>query len=64
MGLLILTDALFTNTPTGIKISLYAENSTVMLVHNIGFFNAKDAIVDTVASNTLIAGGNELFINN
>ena len=35
-----------------------------MLVQNTGLFNFKDAIVDTVVSNTLIAGGNEVFVDN
>ncbi|KAL2844510.1 pectate lyase superfamily protein-domain-containing protein [Aspergillus pseudoustus] len=44
--------------------SLYAKNSTALLVQNTGFFNVKDAIVDDVLSQTLVAGGDEVFIDN
>ncbi|KAL6229265.1 hypothetical protein BDW75DRAFT_249917 [Aspergillus navahoensis] len=64
VGSLILTDALIANTPSGIVTSLYAENSTSLLVQNTGFFNVKDAIVDEVLSKTLVAGGDEVFLDN
>ncbi|KAL4756197.1 pectin lyase-like protein [Aspergillus foveolatus] len=64
VGSLLLTDAVIANTPTGILSSLYAENSTALLVQNTGFFNVKDAIVDDVLSQTLVAGGDEVFIDN
>jgi hypothetical protein len=64
VGSLILTDTLIANTPTGIITSLYAENSTALLVQNTGFFNVKDAIVDSVIPKTLVAGGNQVFIDN
>ncbi|GIJ91455.1 hypothetical protein Asppvi_010421 [Aspergillus pseudoviridinutans] len=64
VGSLIVTDALIANTPTGIVTSLYAENSTALLVQNTGFFNVQNAIVDNVVSKTLVAGGNEVFIDN
>lgn len=64
VGSLVVTDALIANTPTGIVTSLYAENSTALLVQNTGFFNVQDAIVDDVLSKTLVAGGNEVFVDN
>jgi hypothetical protein len=64
VGSLLLTDALIANTPTGILSSLYAENSTALLVQNTGFFNVEKAIVDDVLSKTLVAGGDEVFIDN
>jgi hypothetical protein len=59
-----LTDALIANTPTGIVTSLYTENSTSFLVQNTGFFNIKNAIIDNVVSKTLVAGGDEVFLDN
>ncbi|KAL6234521.1 hypothetical protein BDW75DRAFT_241027 [Aspergillus navahoensis] len=64
VGSLILTDALIANTPAGIITSLHAENSTALLVQNTGFSNVKDAIVDQVLSKTLVAGGDEVFLDN
>ncbi|OKP14303.1 hypothetical protein PENSUB_14082 [Penicillium subrubescens] len=64
VGSLLLTDALIANTPTGIVTSLYTENSTSFLVQNTGFFNIKNAIIDNVVSKTLVAGGDEVFLDN
>ncbi|KAL4769204.1 pectate lyase superfamily protein-domain-containing protein [Aspergillus nidulans var. acristatus] len=64
VGSLILTDILIANQPTGIVTSLHAENLTALLVQNTGFFNVKDAIVDQVLSKTLVAGGDEVFLDN
>ncbi|KAL4861530.1 pectate lyase superfamily protein-domain-containing protein [Aspergillus spectabilis] len=64
VGSLLLTDVLISNTPTGILSSLYAENSTALLVRNTGFFNVENAIIDDVLSKTLVAGGDEVFIDN
>jgi hypothetical protein len=64
VGSLLLTNALITNTPTGILSSLYAENSTTLLVQNTGFFNVGNAIVNNILSKTLVAGGDKVFINN
>ncbi|KAL3483769.1 pectate lyase superfamily protein-domain-containing protein [Aspergillus germanicus] len=64
VGSLLLTDVPIANTPTGILSSLYAENSTALLVQNTGFFNVENAIVDDVLSKTLVAGGDEVFIDN
>lgn len=64
VGSLIVADSLIANTPTGIVTSLYAENSTALLVQNTGFFNVKDAVVDDVLPKTLVPGGNEVFLYN
>lgn len=64
VGSLIVADSLIANTPTGIVTSLYDENSTALLVQNTGFFNVKDAVVDDVLPKTLVAGGNEVFLDN
>lgn len=57
-------DAIIANTPTGIETSMFAENSTSLLLQNVGFFNVKDSITDVVLSKVLLAGGNEVFIDN
>ncbi|KAL5042121.1 hypothetical protein BDW71DRAFT_217250 [Aspergillus fruticulosus] len=61
VGSLILTDAIIANTPNGIITSLHAENSTSLLLHNVGFFNVETAVVDSVKNQVLLAGGNEVL---
>jgi hypothetical protein len=61
VGSLVLTDAIIANTPNGIVTSLYAENSTSLLLQNVGFFNVETAVVDSVKNQILLAGGNEVL---
>jgi hypothetical protein len=56
-------DAIIANTPTGIRISLYADDSSAVLLQNVGFFNVKDAIVAETRTAPLLAGGNEFLID-
>lgn len=62
VGSYILVDAIIANTPTGIRTSLYADNSTAVLLQNVGFFNVKDAIVADTRTEPLLAGGNEVLV--
>jgi hypothetical protein len=64
VGSLLLTNAIIANTLTGILSLLYAENSTALLVQNTSFFNVEKVIVNNTLSKTLVAGGDEVFINN
>ncbi|CAG8018440.1 unnamed protein product [Penicillium nalgiovense] len=61
VGSLVLADAIIANTPNGIITSLYAENSTSLLLKNVGFFNVKTAITDDVKNQVLLAGGDEVL---
>ncbi|KAK7423089.1 hypothetical protein QQZ08_009256 [Neonectria magnoliae] len=63
VGSLILANTIIANTPNGIVTSLHAENSTSFLLQNVGFFNVETAVADSVAQKTLIAGGNEVYID-
>ncbi|CAG8407763.1 unnamed protein product [Penicillium salamii] len=63
VGSYILVDAIIANTPTGILTSLYADNSTALLLQNVGFFNVKDAIVSDTSTKPLLAGGNEVLVS-
>jgi hypothetical protein len=64
VGLFLLVNEIIANTPTGIVTSLYAENSTLMLLQNVGFFNVESAVTDSVVSRVLMAGGNKVLVNN
>ncbi|KAL4962958.1 pectin lyase-like protein [Aspergillus stella-maris] len=64
VGSFLLVDAIIANTPKGIVTSLHAENSTSMLLQNVGFFNVKTSITDSVLSRVLLEGGDEVFANN
>jgi hypothetical protein len=57
VGSLVLADVIIANTPTGIITSLYGENSTSLLLQNIGFFNVQSAVVDDVKGKALLNGG-------
>ncbi|RHZ48193.1 uncharacterized protein CDV56_102104 [Aspergillus thermomutatus] len=61
VGSLILADAIIANTPNGIVTSLHTENSTSLLLQNVGFFNVKTAVVDSVRNQVLLPGGNEVL---
>lgn len=63
MGSLILTYAIIANTPQGIVTSLYQENSTSLLIQNVGFFNVRDSITDDVSSKVLLAGGDSILVD-
>ncbi|KAK6697604.1 hypothetical protein SNK04_013857 [Fusarium graminearum] len=57
LGSLILSDTIIANTPNGIITSLHAENSTSFLLQNVGFFNVRTAVTDSIQKKTLLAGG-------
>ncbi|KAF7180792.1 hypothetical protein CNMCM7691_010083 [Aspergillus felis] len=61
VGSLILADVIIANTLNGIVISLHMENSTSLLLQNVGFFNVKTAVVDSVKNQVLLPGGNEVL---
>ncbi|KAJ5869330.1 hypothetical protein N7455_004271 [Penicillium solitum] len=61
VGSLILADAIIANTPNGIVTSLHAENSTSLLLQNVGFFNVKTAVIDSAKNKILLAGGDEVL---
>jgi hypothetical protein len=54
VGSLILVDSLIANTVNGIITSLLKENSTSLLLQNVGFFNVKTAVQDSVSKKILI----------
>ena len=60
VGSLVLADVVIANTPTGIITSLYGENSTSLLLQNIGFFNVQSAVVDDVEGTALLDGGDAI----
>ncbi|KAJ6007783.1 hypothetical protein N7540_011759 [Penicillium herquei] len=61
VGSLILTDAIIANTPNGIITSFHAENSTSLLLQNVGFFNVETAVIDSIEDKILLAGGDEVL---
>ncbi|KAH8672181.1 LysM domain protein [Ilyonectria robusta] len=63
VGSLMLADAIIANTPNGIVTSLHAENSTSLLLQNVGFFNVKTDVADSVAQKTLLPGGDEVYVD-
>jgi hypothetical protein len=63
VGSYVLVDSIIANTPTGVLTSLYKENSTAILLQNVGFFNVQKAIIADTASEPLLAGGNEVMID-
>ena len=63
MGSIILTDAIIANTPQGVVTSLFKENSTSLLLQNVGFFNVKTAVVDDASQKTLLPGGTEVLVD-
>ncbi|KAM6526030.1 hypothetical protein FSOLCH5_002161 [Fusarium solani] len=63
VGSIILMDSLIANTQNGIVTSLHAENSTSLLVQNVGFFNVKTAITDSFKDRVLLDGGNEVHVD-
>ncbi|XP_014555283.1 carbohydrate-binding module family 50 protein [Bipolaris victoriae FI3] len=62
VGSLVLVDAIIANTPTGIVTTLFKENSTSLLLQNVGFFNTKTAVYEESAKKDLLAGGNEVKV--
>ncbi|OOQ86762.1 hypothetical protein PEBR_19895 [Penicillium brasilianum] len=46
VGAYILVDAIIANTPTGILTSSYQDNSTAVLLQNVGFFNIQKSYVN------------------
>ncbi|RHZ63004.1 hypothetical protein CDV55_105196 [Aspergillus turcosus] len=63
VGSLVLVDAVIANTPTGITTTLYNENSTALLLQNVGFYNTQNAILDNSSNQALIPGGNQTIID-
>ncbi|OBT84881.1 hypothetical protein VE02_05927 [Pseudogymnoascus sp. 03VT05] len=64
VGSLILVDSIIANTPKGIVTTLFADNSTSFLLQNVGFFNTVTAITDDTTGKVLLAGGNEVVVDN
>ncbi|KAJ5613709.1 hypothetical protein N7528_007363 [Penicillium herquei] len=62
VGSFVLVDAIIANTPTGIITTLESENSTALLLQNVGFYNTQTAILDNTAGKTLIAGGDQTIL--
>jgi hypothetical protein len=62
VGSLVLVDAIIANTPTGIVTTLFKENSTSLLLQNVGFFNTKTAVYEEAAKKDLLAGGDEVKV--
>jgi hypothetical protein len=63
VGSLILVDSLIANTVNGIITSLLKENSTSLLLQNVGFFNVKTAVQDSVSKKILIKGGDQQVVD-
>ncbi|KAK2750071.1 hypothetical protein FQN57_004563 [Myotisia sp. PD_48] len=63
VGSLILVDSEIYNTPNAIVTSLYAENSTSLLVQNVIFTNVQTAIMDIITGDILMAGGDTVSVN-
>ena len=63
VGSLILVDSLIVNTVNGIITSLLKENSTSLLLQNVGFFNVSTAVQDSVSNKTLINGGDRQVVD-
>lgn len=62
VGSLVLVDAIIINTPTGIVTNLYKENSTSLLLSNVGFVNVKDAVVEDSPHQVLLPGGDSVKV--
>ncbi|KAG9251359.1 pectate lyase superfamily protein-domain-containing protein [Emericellopsis atlantica] len=62
VGSLVLLDSIIANTPKGIVTTLVNENSTSLLVQNVGFFNTEAAIVDESVSTPLLDGGDQVVV--
>lgn len=58
-----MVDAVIANTPTGIVTTLYNENSTALLLQNVGFYNTEDSILDNNLNQALIPGANEHILD-
>ncbi|KAJ5231283.1 uncharacterized protein N7469_005871, partial [Penicillium citrinum] len=56
-------DAIIANTATGILTSSYQDNSTAVLLQNVGFFNVQKAIVADTRTEPLLAGGDEVMLD-
>ncbi|KAF3386940.1 Glucan 1,3-beta-glucosidase [Penicillium rolfsii] len=63
VGSFVLVDAIIANTPTGITTTLYGENSTALLLQNVGFYNTQNAIYDQGAGKALIPGGDQTILD-
>jgi hypothetical protein len=63
VGAYILVDAIIANTATGILTSSYQDNSTAVLLQNVGFFNVQKAIVADTRTEPLLAGGDEVMLD-
>ncbi|KAL3954473.1 hypothetical protein ACCO45_010036 [Purpureocillium lilacinum] len=64
VGSLVLVDSIIANTKKGIVTTLMSENSTALLVQNVGFFNTEVAISDSSSSNPLLPGGDQVVVEN
>ncbi|KAI3194501.1 CAZyme family GH55 [Penicillium roqueforti] len=63
VGSFVLVDSLIANTATGIVTTLYNENSTALLLQNVGFYNTQTAILDNNVNKALIPGGDQTILD-
>lgn len=59
----MLVDAHISRCTTGIETSLFAQNSTSLLLQNVAFLSVGTSVLDNVAGQTLIAGGSSVLID-
>ncbi|OBT56198.1 hypothetical protein VE04_02872 [Pseudogymnoascus sp. 24MN13] len=62
VGSLVLIDAIIANTYVGITTSLFQENSTALLLQNVGFFGVNAAVYEEATLQTILAGGDEVTL--
>jgi hypothetical protein len=60
---MVLVDAYIYGCTTGIETSLFSQNSTLLLLQNVGFYTVTNAVVDNVLGSTLIVGGSSVLID-
>lgn len=60
---MVLVDAHISRCTTGIETSLFAQNSTSLLLQNVAFLSVGTSVLDNVAGQTLIAGGSSVLID-
>ncbi|KAL5041367.1 hypothetical protein BDW71DRAFT_217894 [Aspergillus fruticulosus] len=62
VGSMIVVDAVFGLTKTGIVTSLYAENSTSFLLQNAQFVAVDTAVLDSAQNRVLLPGGTQVKV--
>jgi hypothetical protein len=63
VGSIILVDSLIANTGNAVVTTLLQENSTSLLLQNVGFFNVKTAVQDQKTKKVLIPGGDKRLVD-